>query len=61
VLKLVLLAGITFLGSWIAFELIKRTPVTRLLFGLRPGKTAPSPSLAAHPDTAVETTFRSKT
>lgn len=32
---LVLMAG-TFLGSWAIYELVRRTPPTRLLFGLKP-------------------------
>lgn len=34
--KLVVLASVTFLGCWVVFELVKRTAVTRLLFGLKP-------------------------
>jgi len=34
--KLPLLAAGTFLGSWLVFELARRTSVTRLLFGMKP-------------------------
>ena len=37
-IKLVLLAGVTFLGSWAVFEAVRRTAVTRLLFGLHAAK-----------------------
>jgi surface polysaccharide O-acyltransferase-like enzyme len=33
-IKLPLLAGVTFLGSWAVFEVVRRTALTRLLFGL---------------------------
>lgn len=41
-IKLPLLAGVTFFGSWAVFELVRRTAVTRLLFGLKPGKRSAS-------------------
>lgn len=34
--KLALAAGATFLGSWLTFELVRRTSITRILFGLKP-------------------------
>lgn len=34
--KFALLAVVTFGGSWIAVEVVRRTPMTRLLFGLKP-------------------------
>jgi membrane protein DedA with SNARE-associated domain len=33
--KLAAAAAATFLGSWITFELVRRTAATRLLFGLK--------------------------
>ncbi len=39
-IKLALLAGVTFLGSWAVYELVRRTPITRLLFGLKPVRTS---------------------
>jgi hypothetical protein len=43
--KLPLLMGITFFGSWAVFELVKRTALTRLLFGLKPARANPTPNL----------------
>lgn len=40
-IKLGLLAGVTFLGSWAVFEVVRRTSVTRLLFGLHSPKRVP--------------------
>lgn len=34
--KFAVVAMATFLGSWLCFEIVRRTPVTRLLFGLKP-------------------------
>jgi glucans biosynthesis protein C len=34
--KFAVVAVATFLGSWICYELVRRTVVTRVLFGLRP-------------------------
>ncbi len=42
-MKLVLLAGVTFLGSWAVFEVVKRTTATRLLFGLKPSRIKRQP------------------
>jgi hypothetical protein len=38
--KLPLLAGGTFLGSWVVFEVTRRNPVTRVLFGMKPSLLA---------------------
>lgn len=34
--KFPLLFGGTFLGSWICYEAVRRTRLTRVLFGLKP-------------------------
>lgn len=39
--KLPLLAGGTFLGSWAFFEITRRHPLTRLLFGMKPVRSNP--------------------
>jgi len=44
--KLILIMFITTVGSWLSFEIVRRTRLTRLLFGLKEPTPTMRPALA---------------
>ncbi|MEZ5402696.1 MAG: hypothetical protein R2729_23680 [Bryobacteraceae bacterium] len=51
-IKFALVAFATFAGSWVFYELVRRTALTRLLFGMKPSPVTASGAGASEPSPA---------